>query len=201
MRSRLISASPARASARPLPELPITGNKLAGSPPRVWSHRSGKNLKVSTTSPKCVATLGPIARSRRAARIHLPPAKSHRRTSPAGPSTSCPATFCMSTTRRCRCWCRAPARPGPGGYGPTFQSMAKVSPVSMRRPERHTYAVRNGTRGEFRWRRALLLRASARKGLAGFKADLRACRYTSRKSAAFTIFGISSSIAQHWGVW
>src|SRR3954469_5017480 len=27
---------------------------------------------------------------------------------------------CMSTTRRCRCWRRGPARPGPGDYGRTF---------------------------------------------------------------------------------
>ena len=39
----------------------------------------------------------------------------------------------------------------------------------------------------------LLLRASAREGLAGLKADLRrACRYTSRKSAALRMLGISA---------
>ena len=42
------------------------------------------------------------------------------------------ATHCMSTTRRCRCWRRAPARPRPAGCGPMSATSGR-SPASGRR--------------------------------------------------------------------
>ena len=44
------------------------------------------------------------------------------------PPTSWRRTPCTSTTRRCRCWRRARARPRPAGYGPTFATSGH-SPV------------------------------------------------------------------------
>jgi hypothetical protein len=48
------------------------------------------------------------------------------------PPTSSPATPCTSTTPRCRSWRRAPARPRPGGCGPT-SAMSGLLPVPGRR--------------------------------------------------------------------
>src|SRR5436190_111073 len=42
----------------------------------------------------------------------------------------------MSTTRRCRCWRLAPARPRPAGYGPTFATSGRSPAADHRRRER-----------------------------------------------------------------
>ena len=92
--------------------------------------REGVRLETSTLSGWVGATPRPCSRS-----STRWPARSWRRTP------------CMSTTRRCRCWRREPARPGPGEYGRMFVTSGP-SPASAHR--RRCSSIRRTARGSIR---------------------------------------------------
>src|SRR5438270_157432 len=93
--------------------------------------------RLATASPAVAAAVETAVEAHKPARRplpeHLPSEDRRRRCSlwwMPSPSTSWPATLCMSTTRRCRFWRQVPARPRPAGCGPPLSRGQALCPRS-----------------------------------------------------------------------